>query len=377
MATDGFCRRTRASVDVALHRVYQSLSQPSRAVLSRLLAVVRVRSDLMRHPPARDGELRQVTALANIARFKHAFVREPEMWTGASGHPLAVVHSLANHLFGTYPVPRFVASVWFGNDDARMGWMIAHARGQAFRKMALPIAFTRQMEHWFLRTPDDMAFGRAMRRAEVLGLGGSCGLATTVSSTSLCEHFADGELWRKALAWLVRCADAVDLVQIEPLVDYLRANLHGVVLRGRTFASVMRLVDEWHTLLARQRRAAFTWRRSRWREMTLRVRGDVRDAEWTIVELLDTRALVDEGRRMRHCVATYADRCRFDRARIFSLRHRWCDNDTVRSVLTIEVSPRVGTIVQVRGPSNSRPGSEMTIVREWATREGLVVWPYA
>ncbi|HSN24668.1 MAG TPA: PcfJ domain-containing protein [Kofleriaceae bacterium] len=338
-------------------------------MFARLLAVVRARSDLMRHAPMRDGTLVQVTALANIARFKRGFVREPEAWPGACGHPLAVVDSLASHLFDVYPTPRFVASVWFGDDDARIRWAIAHARGQAFRKMALPVAFSRQMEHWFLRTPDHIGFDRAMRRAEVLGLGGSPELADAVSETVLGEQFADADAWRKALAWLARC-DAVDLAQVGPVIDFLRAHIHSVSVRGRTFASVLRLVAQWHVMLASQRRTAFAWPRSRWRELTLRVD----DAEWTIVELLDTRALSEEGRRMRHCVATYARSCRYELSRIFSLRHRRRDDADARSVLTIEVAPRSRTIVQVRGPANSRPdGDALLLVQQWAAREGLAV----
>lgn len=377
MATDGFRRHTRASVDVALRRTYQFLSPQARGVITRLLAVVRARSNLMHHPPTRDGELVQVTTLVNIARFEEAFVRDPERWAGASGHPIAVVHSLASHLFGTYPVPRFLASAFFGRDDVRIRAVTAHARGQAFRRLAMPIAFTRQMEHHFLRMPDHVEFDRAMRRAEVLGLGGSTGVAHTVSTTFLGERFTDGDAWRRALAWLVRCGDDVDPVQIEPLIEYVAAHLHAVQLRGRTFASAMRLVADWHALLAMQRRAMFSWSRSRWREMTLRVTGRKRDMEWSIVELLDTRALIEEGRAMRHCVATYAQRCRFDLSRIFSLRHRWCDDNSARSVLTIEVLPRAGRIVQVRGAANSAPtGEPLSVMRRWAAREGLLVNGY-
>lgn len=372
MATDGFRRRTRASVDVALHRVHQSLSPHSRGVLSRLLAVVRARSDLMHRVPARDGTLVQVTALTNCARFEHDFVRDPEGWAGASGHPIAVAHSLASHLFGTYAVPRFLASAFFGTEDTRIRAVIAHARGQSVRRLTLPIAFTRAMAHHFLCTPDHISFDRAMRRAEVLGLGGSPRLADVISATVLGQRFTDGDAWRNALSWLAR-RDDVDLEQLGPLVDYLAAHLHAIELRGRTFASAMRLVADWHALLATQRRGAFSWPRSRWREMTVRVPGKDRDAEWTIVELLDTRELTREGRAMRHCVAAYAATCRAGHSHIFSLRRRWCDDDAVHSVVTIQVLPRLGEIVQIRGSANSRPGVEaMSLVQRWAAREGLL-----
>ncbi len=105
--------------------------------------------------------------------------------------------------------------------------------------------------------------------------------------------------------------------------------------------------------------------------MQLTARGP-RDAEWTIVELLGNRELVHEGRTMRHCVATYARTCADGHSSLWSLRHRWCDEDIARPVLTIEVHPRTASIVQLRGPRNARPsGWPLELVRRWAAREGL------
>jgi hypothetical protein len=76
---------------------------------------------------------------------------------------------------------------------------------------------------------------------------------------------------------------------------------------------------------------------------------------------------------MRHCVATYARSCAAGHASIWSLRHRWCDAVTARSVITIEVWPGSRSIVQVRGPANSVPrGGPLELVRRWAARERLV-----
>jgi hypothetical protein len=231
------------------------------------------------------------------------------------------------------------------------------------------------MEHEFLRTPDHLRFDPALRRAEVLGLGGSPELADVLLTTRLADRFTDGDRWRRALAWLVRCGDSVDLTQIRPLVDYLSANLHEIELRGRTFASVMRLVRAWHGWLGQQSAAYIAWRRSRWNELVMPVTPtpvQPRGAEWTIVELLDSHALAREGRAMRHCVSTYVRACVAKASSIWSLRHRWQDEHVARSVLTIEVQPRTGTIVQLRGATNSRArGEPLAIVRSWAAREGL------
>jgi hypothetical protein len=383
MGTDTFRRHTRACVDAAIHCEFVRLRQrPHKArFFERLLRAVQDRSALMFTPPTPRGEVIQVTVLRNLLPFCRAFVRAPEDWTGAEGHPLGVIDSLASHLFGRYPTPRFLASAWFGTGaparQERRRWFIAHARGKRFRSLALPVAMTRRMEHFFLRTPDHLSIDPALRRAEVLGLGGTPELADALLATPLAERFEQPERWRVVLAWLVSCGDSVQLAQIRPLHDYLQARLGQVELGGRSFSAVMREVAEWHGMLAAQRGRLRTWSPSRWNAMAL-VASERRRAEWKIVELLDSRELVYEGRAMRHCVATYVHACASGHSSIWSLRHRWLDEDASRSVLTVEVRPRTRTIVQLRGRANSRPsGFPLEVVRRWAAREGLRIDPRA
>jgi hypothetical protein len=377
MSSDTFRRFTRASVDAAVHSLFRSSRR--HAWLSRMLHVLYSRSDLMRQPPRPDGEIVQVVVLERLLRFTRHAVRSPDDWPGASGHPLAVVHSFASHLFGHYPTPRFLASAWFDRwrrpacDPCQ--WFVDHARGKSIRSLALPVGLTRRMAHEFLRTPDHVPIHHALRRAEILGLGGTPELAHAVLRTRLADNFVDADRWREALAWLARCGDTVDLDQIRPVVDYLHAHLQEVALRHRSFASVMRDVTAWHTMLGRSRVRFFSWPRSRWNGISVPdLAYDGRHAEWTIVELLDSYELAHEGRKMRHCVATYASWCAGRRCSIWSLRHRVSGEDAARSVLTIEVNPFRGTIVQVRGVANSRPHrAPYEIVQRWAATQSLEI----
>lgn len=381
MATDTFRRHTRACVDAATHCAFVALAHHphQHQLFEQLLRVAHARSDLMATPLTRHSEVLQVATLYNMLAFAGSLLRDPEDWPGATGHPLRVIHSLASHLFGRYPTPRFLASAWLGGSTPdrveRRRWFVAHAQGQPFRTLALPLAMTRRMIHLFLSTPDHVPVDAALRRAEVLGLGGSAELAEVVLTTRLAEDFSDPDHWRRALSWLVTCRDTVDLTQVRPLVDFLAANLRAVDLRGRTFASALRLVNGWHGWLGRTSQRFVGWPRSRWAGWVVPVepsRAESRRSEWTIVELLDNRELSSEGRAMRHCVASYANACANRRSAIWSLRHRWCDEGISRSVLTIEVRTDVGCIVQVRGKANARPnGWPLELVRRWAAREGL------
>jgi PcfJ-like protein len=94
--------------------------------------------------------------------------------------------------------------------------------------------------------------------------------------------------------------------------------------------------------------------------------------EWTITELLTSRALFTEGRAMRHCVATYVERCFRGQTSIWSMQvENQCGQ---HRVLTIEMDLPKRTICQVRGKCNRLPqAAERGIVENWAARVGLTV----
>ena len=94
--------------------------------------------------------------------------------------------------------------------------------------------------------------------------------------------------------------------------------------------------------------------------------------EWTITELLTSRALFIEGRAMRHCVATYVEGCLRRQTSIWSMK---VENQRGRHrVLTIEIDLPKRTVCQVRGKCNRLPQApEREIVEKWAAQEGLTV----
>jgi hypothetical protein len=212
-----------------------------------------------------------------------------------------------------------------------------------------------------------------MVQAEVIGLGGDPALAAALIATRLGDDFEHRAFWRSAIEWLIACGDELDLAQVPPIVDYLHAA--RVPLRGRSCASIVRDAAIWRSAQARParsepRRPPLQWTRSRWSGLVC----DDDDTLWRLVELLDAAQLGEEGRAMRHCVASYAARCARGESTIWSLR--CCGRDPAepeRSVLTIEVEPRAATIVQIRGVANARgvAGRPGELLRLWAARERL------
>ncbi len=89
-------------------------------------------------------------------------------------------------------------------------------------------------------------------------------------------------------------------------------------------------------------------------------------------ELLTSRALFLEGRAMRHCVATFIERCAHGQTSIWSMQ---VENQRGRHrVSTIEIDPTKRRICEARGKCNRLPTTaERKVVERWAAQEGLMV----
>jgi hypothetical protein len=214
-----------------------------------------------------------------------------------------------------------------------------------------------------------------------------------VLATRLGAELANGAFWRTVMQFLVRFADRIAPAAVAPIVDFIQFVRHERVevvtrdgvrlvdppepcfsIKGRSPASLQRLVDEWHRRLGGQSAGALVWSRSRLRPLAFEDRSPDPDrppVRWEIVELTSGADLRAEGTALHHCVATYARRCLWGISRIWSLRvttgwSGW------RSVATIEVDPRVRAIVQARGMRNQAPSARAReLIFMWARRENL------
>lgn len=386
MSATSLRRHHRRALDHVLHRAHQGWAEPEAwAAFVTLVEMVRARSDLLAAPPTIVGGVpyfEPVRALIDLARWWREHRARIAAWPGRRGHPLVIIDDLARHVLGLYPTPRFLARVWSGDqadaDDWR-GWVIAHGRGTALRRLSLPIALTRAMERHFLASEDHLPVRFALRCAEVRGLGGSPGFGFAVALSRLGRTFTDGAYWRAALAWLVRWEDEVPPDHLGPVLDYLdaaRALSARPPVAGRTATSLWRQVVAWHTALGKGAAGGARWQPVGWEGRAEREPlTDGRTRCWDLIELVDAGSLAFEGNAMHHCVYSYQARCRSGESSIWSLRRRverGDDHGQARPVLTIEVAPRTHTIVQVRGVANRRATAEpLAIVARWAAAQGL------
>jgi hypothetical protein len=304
--------------------------------------------------------------------------------------------SLAAHLLASYPVPACMTAAWFvrppGQVHPEQEWYKHLGRGHSLRTAGLPLHLTRAMAHTFGQAPHHYSVKEALRWAQVRGLGGPAALARAVAATRLGREFGHEDFWLTVMQFFVN-HPRMDVAHVGPVVDFLhhqrfqtrevfvpgQGNVRqgppqpDYSMKGRTVASLLRQVSEWHRQLGRDDRTpALSWPRSFIGEYR-QVEGTEQQENlrcWTLRELVTSRELFLEGQALHHCVATYARDCAGRQTTVWSLRV-----DTgggPRRVLTVEVDAGRRLIRQARGKANRPPRpAERAVLASWAAREGL------
>jgi hypothetical protein len=336
-----------------------------------------------------------IEGLLALARRSRSWIRRVSDWKIQTHNSRRQFSSLALHLFAEWPVPTFMDCVWFlGNGREavqKQSWFLHIGKGQNIRTAGLPLAFTKRMAHYFMQAPSDYTVEAALRWGQIQGLGGKERLARPIIGTRLGTNFEYDDFWTTVLQFFV-ANPMLDLAHIGPIIDYIHHQRFvsqnvvvapGVVerrgpmqpnftIKGRTPASLLRQVESWHRTLARIEQPMAEWQPSgidgfEFFEGTERG-GNLK--VWTITELLSSKALISEGRKMKHCVATYASSCASGACSIWTLE---VETYVGRSkILTVEVYNARRLICQARGKCNMLPGEKhLNILRRWAEQAGL------
>ncbi|MEM7038583.1 MAG: PcfJ domain-containing protein, partial [Bacteroidota bacterium] len=201
-------------------------------------------------------------------------------------------------------------------------------------------------------------------------------------------EFGEEGFWFEVIQYFSR-QSMLDADHVGPLIDYIgflrygRPGLDGQVLedikmKGRSIAALMRGMEEWHQQLAEVRYSKKekikNWDRVPVKDF-VKVFGSVKEKTYQrfeLVQLSSYNELAREGRRMRHCVASYASSCASGRISIWSLRkYNLFGEET--PLVTIELNMQGKRVVQVRGKCNRLADRrERRIVKEWAQQNRLV-----
>lgn len=349
----------------------------TREHLRHLLCVIHSRSSLVDLAPVGGRvcwvhllpALRAIVALAGHMKSR---LRDPEDWVPPAAGRFAQLRSLAEHLYARDPLPAFLLAAWLLDPNSErqeeQQWYLHLGRGYSIRGVKLPLAYTAAMAKEFLRAPDDLTVRQALRWGEVRALGIPAILCRPLVTSILGSSFRYSARWHGFFRLLIGAED-LPPHWVRPMVEYLSFHPTELLrLQKMGFEScrwrrqdLQRRARTWYTgdfsPEAPRQWPSMNVRPLQWCDDFLRL--------WCSRELLTAAELTLEGKRMRHCVGTYAPRCKSQKSSIWSFTVTGIFQ-AHEPVMTVEIRPKERLIVQALGRSN-RP-----ITTE--ARRALTVW---
>lgn len=319
-------------------------------------------------------------------------VRPVSSWKPRGKSRDTLFRSLCDHLLAKYPVPALCWNAFFDQDNAPVltplvGHVAAGGSLHAYAKESFPVPLTRAMCHELLRTPAEHGFVPALRRVQIHASGGDRHLFNAFMTTEQAKRLTTREheaFWQTVLHWFAQ-NPMLEPGQVGPLIDFIAAKRRESAdfsMKGRSVLAMMRGLREWHGNLhvAKNFRdetfnpsgfpgASFSDYQRKEPD------GSVVHETWSVREVLTAKELLEEGRRMKHCVYSYSHSILSGGTSIWQLVMQDGEGPTgYWAMLTVQVSNQTRTIVQARGQYNKLPDhrSHAVLIR-WANQAGLTV----
>lgn len=121
--------------------------------------------------------------------------------------------------------------------------------------------------------------------------------------------------------------------------------------------TIIKLSNDWHLVQQNLKQNKFVQWEKTYEDFELN--------GYSFSEITDNRALSEEGKKMGHCVGSYASKCVSGRCQIISMKHLG------QRLITIEINNR--RIVQVRGKYNrSSNNTEQFFINRFASERNLM-----
>lgn len=317
-----------------------------------------------------------IQTVFNMVKFKAYWRKDVFEWRPCSKRGAEQVKELADHLFCQYAVPGFLYKAFFEkNNMLFINWFIHIGAGKRIKElMNVPILFTQKMGHHFLQAPDKLTIAEALRWAQVKGLNGSDELAERIVYSWIgTKEYYDEDFWESFIRIVVN-GGMFDHDHLTQLIDYVREmkrENRNYILKGRTLQSLLRQSDEWHERSMEIRGIRF------WAPSGLYgYKAEKKMETVRMEELTGTKLLVEEGRNMKHCVASYTHQCVTGKTAIFSLR-KYSFELLLETMATIEVNLSLRRVVQAKGKMNKKISDEARKhLAEWANKNELSINTY-
>jgi hypothetical protein len=101
-------------------------------------------------------------------------------------------------------------------------------------------------------------------------------------------------------------------------------------------------------------------------------RANTKEYSWTVTELLTAQDLLNEGRKMKNCVSSYAVTCASGKSSIFSVEYINPEIQIIEKVVTVEVNRANRSMIQAKGKCNSAISPRaLKVITQWAEANSI------
>lgn len=260
-------------------------------------------------------------------------------------------------------------------------WFICVANGNSLYKNYMSDFFTKKETHTFLNSKiPNFSIEQSLIYAIAICEGASNAIAQKIAHSKIKEksHLIFTEKHKHQIKYFAQHFPN-SLEELNDLWDYVLhgennvGNLYG---QGVSLDTLRKRMKDWHHSLNRKKSLGnHSWEGHPIEDSVYNGANEQgKIVEWSMTQILNTKALNEEGSSQHHCVSVYVDKCKSSACSIWSLKE--CRNNVFKRVLTIELR-NDGSVVQVRGYANraARP-HEKVIVSAWARDNHLYISHY-
>lgn len=344
-----------------------------------------------------------IKSLKGILEVYEYRIRDIDTWKPKRINAQAQLYDLLNHLFAGYPVPSFLVN-GFITYNLEAIFLYCHiGSGKPIRKFEfIPnMLLTNRCFHYLQTTPPHCTFNESFRRSQILSLGGDNRLfhvlmgskLQTVTNSNKIDPKVE-EFWVSVIRFFIN-NPMINSDKIPEIIDYIYdqkytvkriRNLDGVTysnliehpnfsMKDRTPESLINYSDEWHrlsTLNTKREKNPLEWEPINIDDFHYKNGDNFYD----IIQLISSKELIQEGKLMHHCVATYASSCARKLCSIFSFRVT-NEKRGIHDSPEITLEIRNKDIVQAKARYNAKPYPYyLELVKKWADKNGIGVSKY-
>lgn len=334
-----------------------------------------------------------------VSQYKDFWIRKPEEWVAKSHNEDRQRISFLMWLFCKYKPPEFLFRTWLADKvyykrpeydilkDIFISWFIEIGQGASFQKISAEV-LTKKEAHLFLQPPkiidkdsvENVLIHIMWVKCKVRNLPNNiCALiahrfsdkAILIPRVRTTTNIKYNHFYTKHLLdFLSHYIDdpLLTVATLESILDFLanltNLDLNNFSFKGRTLNSVIQLSNQWHY----QQTQTKSLKKVSWPGLNIEdyTYQDNNNIEWKIRQLKTSTALLNEGRKLHHCVSSYVDRCISGQSNIFTM-----ENDIDNKIATIEIDNNY-TIVQISGPCNKKvTGVDKKMIERWAKEYNL------